>query len=108
MTGMLDAGGMFREVTATQVLLSTGYPRIRFVEFAADEEKENGANWLWWWVDRDGTCYGLMEALGAGDGVGGHAGQGLGSGPGDGCDAPGEGADGIEVEVRRGRWVASA
>ncbi|MER6162394.1 hypothetical protein ABT147_44060 [Streptomyces sp. NPDC001868] len=60
MTGMLDAGGMFREVTATQVLLSTAYPRIRFVEFAADEEKENGADWLWWWVDRDGTCYGLL------------------------------------------------
>lgn len=60
MAGMLDAGGMFREVTATQVLLSTAYPRIRFVEFAADEEKENGADWLWWWVDRDGTCYGLL------------------------------------------------
>lgn len=60
MTGMLEAGGMFREVTATQVLLSTASPRIRFVEFAADEEKENGADWLWWWVDRDGTCFGLL------------------------------------------------
>ncbi|MBQ0887150.1 hypothetical protein KBZ94_19785 [Streptomyces sp. RM72] len=60
MAGMLEAGGMFREVTATQVLLSTASPRIRFVELTADEEKENGADWLWWWVDRDGTCYGLL------------------------------------------------
>ncbi|MEU6495744.1 hypothetical protein ABZ890_36040 [Streptomyces sp. NPDC046984] len=51
---------MFLEVAATQVLLSTASPRIRFVEFTADHEKENGADWLWWWVDRDGTCYGLL------------------------------------------------
>ncbi|WP_327241593.1 hypothetical protein [Streptomyces sp. NBC_01320] len=60
LTGMLDFGGMFREVAATQVLLATASPRIRFVEFTGDEEKENGADWLWWWVDRDGTCYGLF------------------------------------------------
>ncbi|MEU0966503.1 hypothetical protein ABZ357_14225 [Streptomyces sp. NPDC005917] len=61
MAGMLDSGGMFREVAATQVLLSTASPRIRFIECTADEEKENGADWLWWWVvDRDGTSYGLL------------------------------------------------
>ncbi|MFD9444217.1 hypothetical protein ACFWBR_38035 [Streptomyces sp. NPDC060006] len=60
MTGMLGAGGMFLEVAATQVLLSTASPRVQFVEFTADHEKENGADWLWWWVDRDGTCYGLL------------------------------------------------
>ncbi|MFE9455045.1 hypothetical protein [Streptomyces sp. NPDC006739] len=60
MEGMLDAGGMFREVAATQVLLCTAHPRIRFVEFTADEEKEDGADWLWWWVDRDGTSYELL------------------------------------------------
>ncbi|WP_371647876.1 MULTISPECIES: hypothetical protein [unclassified Streptomyces] len=59
MTRMLDAGGMFHEVAATQVLLSTASPRIQFVE-TAGQEKENGADWLWWWVDRDGTCYGLL------------------------------------------------
>ncbi|MEV0938623.1 hypothetical protein ACIBMX_47075 [Streptomyces phaeochromogenes] len=51
---------MFREVTATQVLLAAASPRIQFAEFTADEEKENGADWLWWWVDQDGTCYGLL------------------------------------------------
>lgn len=60
MTGMLDAGGMFLEVAATQVLLSTASPRIQFVEFTADHEKENGADWLWCWVDRDGTCFALL------------------------------------------------
>lgn len=60
MTGMLDAGGMFLEVAATQVLLATASPRVRFVEFTADHEKENGADWLWWWVDQDDTCFGLL------------------------------------------------
>lgn len=60
MARMLDSGGMFREVAATQVLLAAASPRIQFMEFTADQEKENGADWLWWWVDRDETCYGLL------------------------------------------------
>jgi hypothetical protein len=60
MAGMMDSGHMWREEAATQVLLSTAHPRVRFRQFTANEEKENGADWLWWWVDRDGTSYGLL------------------------------------------------
>ncbi|MFD5624277.1 hypothetical protein [Streptomyces yangpuensis] len=60
MVNMLDAGHIWHEEAATQLLLSTAQPRIRFKKFTVNEEKEDGADWLWWWVDRDGTSYGLL------------------------------------------------
>lgn len=60
MAGMLDSGHIWREEAATQVLLSTAHPRVLFQQYTANQEKENGADWLWWWVDRDGTSYGLL------------------------------------------------
>ncbi|WP_143664452.1 hypothetical protein [Streptomyces sp. NRRL B-24572] len=53
-------GGTLREVTATQVLLAEASPRVLFQEFTAAEEVEAGADWMWWWVNRDGTCFGLL------------------------------------------------
>ncbi|MEU6621880.1 hypothetical protein ABZ926_14040 [Streptomyces litmocidini] len=47
-------------MTATQVLLAEASPRIQFQEFTSAEEAEAGADWMWWWVDRDGTCFGLL------------------------------------------------
>lgn len=55
-----DNGGTLREVTATQVLLAEASPRVLFQEFTSAEEAAAGADWMWWWVDRDGTCFGLL------------------------------------------------
>ncbi|MFD8630249.1 hypothetical protein ACFV4E_41495 [Streptomyces hygroscopicus] len=57
---MAANGGTLREVTATQVLLAEASPRVCFQEFTSAEEAESGADWMWWWVDRDGTCFGLL------------------------------------------------
>ncbi|MFE4526814.1 hypothetical protein ACFRMO_25235 [Streptomyces anulatus] len=54
------ANGMWLETSATQVLLTTAWPRVDYQEFKASEETENGADWLWWWLDSDGTCYGIL------------------------------------------------
>ncbi|MFE3629498.1 hypothetical protein [Streptomyces goshikiensis] len=58
--GLAANGGTLREVTATQVLLFEASPRVRFQEFTPTEEAAAGADWMWWWVDRDGTCFGLL------------------------------------------------
>lgn len=61
MTAWLDSGnGVWKEEAVTGLLLTTASPRIRFQTFTASEEADNGADWLWWWVDRDGTCFGLL------------------------------------------------
>jgi len=59
-TALAAGGGTMREVTATQVLLAGASPRVLFEEFTSAEEAKNGADWMWWWVDRDGTCFGLL------------------------------------------------
>jgi len=61
MTTWLDSGnGLWMEDTATDLLLTKALPRIQFRRFTGSEEASNGADWLWWWVDRDGTCFGLL------------------------------------------------
>jgi hypothetical protein len=60
MANMVDNGGMWREVAATQVLLSEACPPVCFQEFTSAEEAAAGADWMWWWVDRDGVCFGLL------------------------------------------------
>lgn len=60
-TGMTLNGGMPMETTATQLLLCNAAPRVQFREFTNAEEAKCGADWLWWWIDQDGsTCYGLV------------------------------------------------
>ncbi|MFB8382732.1 hypothetical protein [Streptomyces rubiginosohelvolus] len=54
------AGGMWPEVAATQLLLTKAWPRVQYQMFTPSEETKNGADWLWWWVDSDGTCYGIL------------------------------------------------
>ncbi|MER6116153.1 hypothetical protein [Streptomyces sp. NPDC001743] len=61
MTSWLESGnGVWKEEAATERLLTEAFPRIRFQTFTASEEADNGGDWLWWWVDRDGTCFGLL------------------------------------------------
>ncbi|MFB7365482.1 DUF6615 family protein, partial [Streptomyces hydrogenans] len=60
MTQMLDGKHMWHEETATDLLLTTASPRIRYKAFGKNHEKEYGADWLWCWVDRDGTTFCLL------------------------------------------------
>ncbi|NGO81306.1 hypothetical protein G6045_37430 [Streptomyces sp. YC504] len=57
MTSRLDDDHMWGETTATEILLTTAAPRIRYRQFGAAHEREHGADWLWCWVDRDGTTF---------------------------------------------------
>ncbi|WP_327309760.1 hypothetical protein OG730_41180 (plasmid) [Streptomyces sp. NBC_01298] len=54
-------GGPQRKCDATASLgLAEASPRVLFQEFTSAEEAAAGADWMWWWVDRDGTCFGLL------------------------------------------------
>ena len=53
-------GATWDEETATQLLCMAAYPRIEAVEFNRHEERVTGADWLWWWVDSSGECFGML------------------------------------------------
>jgi hypothetical protein len=44
----------------TAILLRTGHPTVRYAQFNRPEEAEVGADWLWWFVDKLGECFGML------------------------------------------------
>lgn len=61
MTGMLANDHMWDERTVTDLLLVSASPDVRFQKFTWKEEsRETGADWLWWILDADGTCFGML------------------------------------------------
>ncbi len=62
MSAHLDQTGKpLQETSATDILLTTAAPTVLYEAFTQRREAENGADWLWWWVDRDqATCFGLL------------------------------------------------
>lgn len=56
-----DAGGHSTgEEFLTNLLLDTAEPVVRYVEFNRRQEGVVGADWLWWFVEDDGTSFGLL------------------------------------------------
>ncbi|MCX4751155.1 hypothetical protein OG455_37590 [Kitasatospora sp. NBC_01287] len=48
------------EEETTVQLLMKAHPEVRYVEFARTHEGQVGADWLWWFVDLTGECFGLL------------------------------------------------
>lgn len=49
-----------KEESLTEILLVTAGDTLRYVEFSRHDEAKVGADWLWWFVDETGECFGLL------------------------------------------------
>ncbi|MFF7134362.1 DUF6615 family protein [Streptomyces sp. NPDC008196] len=55
-----ETGEMWREETVTDILCQHAYPSVRYVRFNPRQEAKVGSDWLWWWRDTSGTCFGML------------------------------------------------
>ena len=44
----------------TNTLLGAGHPEVLYQQLKPHEEGKIGADWLWWFVDKGGECFGLL------------------------------------------------
>jgi len=62
MTDRVDQGMMWDERIVTDLLLAEAYKEngIRYAPFTQRQESEVGADWIWWFIDRSGECFGML------------------------------------------------
>ncbi|CAN5331469.1 hypothetical protein BH24ACT7_BH24ACT7_23690 [soil metagenome] len=48
------------EEPLTEDLLMAAYPTVRHATFTKPEEGRIGADWLWWFTDSSGECFGML------------------------------------------------
>jgi hypothetical protein len=46
------------ELTVTYIEAAS--PRVRYAQFNPREEGSTGADWLWWFLDKSGACFGML------------------------------------------------
>ncbi|MFD3927435.1 hypothetical protein [Streptomyces sp. NPDC058614] len=44
----------------TDILCQHAAPHVRPIRFNQRQEGEVGADWLWWWLDPSGDCFGML------------------------------------------------
>ena len=54
-------GLTWKEETITDLYLGRVQPEVKVRAFTRIEEGRPGADWLWWFVDPDGTCFGMLN-----------------------------------------------
>ncbi|MFD4631627.1 DUF6615 family protein [Streptomyces sp. NPDC058284] len=53
--------GSWNEEPATEILCQKSAPLVKPITFDRTKEGVTGADWLWWWVDREtGICFGMF------------------------------------------------
>lgn len=50
----------WHEETITDLFLLAARPYVMFETFSKHQESSTGADWLWWWVDASGECFGML------------------------------------------------
>jgi len=60
MIGADRVGISWREETVSELLWVNAQPFVRCADFSRHEESRVGADWLWWWVDDAGECFGML------------------------------------------------
>lgn len=50
----------WHEETITDIFLLTVRPYVMFETFSKKHESRIGADWLWWWIDATGECFGML------------------------------------------------
>jgi hypothetical protein len=53
-------GHAWGEESATERLLMNVWPDVPYAQFNRPQEKATGADWLWWFVDLTGECFGII------------------------------------------------
>jgi hypothetical protein len=60
MTLAEDCGSSWREETISEIVWTRAYPFVKFADFSRHQESRIGADWLWWWLDASGECFGML------------------------------------------------
>lgn len=60
MTGCERDGSSWREETISELVWQAARPWVMYADFTRHEEAAVGADWLWWWVDATGECFGML------------------------------------------------
>jgi hypothetical protein len=60
MTGCERDGSSWREETISELLWQAARPYVMYADFTRHQEAAVGADWLWWWVDDTGECFGML------------------------------------------------
>lgn len=60
MTGAERNGTQWHEETVSEILWQGAAPQVLHVPFTKRQENTVGADWLWWWVDGSGECFGML------------------------------------------------
>ncbi|WP_416969341.1 hypothetical protein [Streptomyces sp. 4F14] len=61
MADRLDRGySSWREDTVTDILCQHTEPYVKSIQFNGFQEGKNGVDWLCWWRDRTGQCFGSL------------------------------------------------
>jgi hypothetical protein len=55
-----EQGGDANEELLTEWLLDAAWPSVEYVTFNRREEAVVGADWLWWFLDETGECFGVL------------------------------------------------
>ncbi|NEB01893.1 hypothetical protein [Streptomyces sp. SID13726] len=53
-------GQQWKEEYITTEFCKTLVPEVRYTEFNRTQEGRVGADYIWWWVDRSGLCFGCL------------------------------------------------
>lgn len=60
MIGCERDGSSWREETVSELVWQAARPYVMYADFNRHEEAAVGADWLWWWVDGNGECFGML------------------------------------------------
>jgi len=60
MIGCERDGSSWREETISELVWQAARPYVMYADFTRRQEAAVGADWLWWWVEPDGECFGML------------------------------------------------
>ncbi|HVX19910.1 MAG TPA: hypothetical protein VHB02_01030 [Acidimicrobiales bacterium] len=60
MIGCERDGSSWREETISELVWQAARPYVTYADFTRHQEAAVGADWLWWWIDHDGECFGML------------------------------------------------
>lgn len=60
MIGCERDGSSWREETISELVWQAARPHVMYADFTRRQEAAVGADWLWWWVDDTGECFGML------------------------------------------------
>jgi hypothetical protein len=60
MVGCEQDGSSWREETISELIWQAARPFIAYADFNRHQEASVGADWLWWWLDDIGECFGML------------------------------------------------